>query len=47
MPCEPCGGPRACFEGKTYCPECCRYEAEGQAREADGEARRGLTGDEK
>ena len=37
--CECCGSRLACFEGETYCPDCCRYEAEEQARQADDEAR--------
>jgi uncharacterized Zn finger protein (UPF0148 family) len=40
MYCEHCGGPLACFGGETYCPDCSRYEAEEQARQADDEARR-------
>ena len=40
MHCEHCGGPLASFKGETYCPNCCRSEAEEQARQADDEARR-------
>ena len=37
--CEHCGGPLACFEGETYCPDCSRYQALQLAEEADDEAR--------
>ena len=39
MHCADCGCPLACFEGEPYCPDCTRYEVEGLARQADGEAR--------
>jgi hypothetical protein len=38
MNCEHCGGVLECFEGEPYCPDCTRYEAEEQARQADEEA---------
>jgi uncharacterized Zn finger protein (UPF0148 family) len=38
--CDCCGGPLASFEGESYCPDCWRFEAEEQARQADDEARR-------
>ena len=38
--CECCGGRLECFEGETYCPDCCLVEALQLAERADDEARR-------
>jgi hypothetical protein len=38
MHCEHCGADLECFDGERYCPDCTRYEVEGQARQADEEA---------
>jgi hypothetical protein len=37
--CECCGSRLACFEGETYCPDCCRYEALPLVEQADDGAR--------
>jgi hypothetical protein len=36
---ECCGSRLACFEGESYCPDCCRFEALQLAEKADDEAR--------